>query len=46
MRYNGGQTNDSRGKRRKAQGENQTPIGDSIEVSAAAAKRAWAHLIK
>lgn len=45
VRYYGWYSNVSRGKRRKTQGENQTPIGDSIDVSAAAAKRAWARLI-
>ena len=39
-------SNVSRGKRRKAQEEDQTDVGDSIDVSAAAAKRAWARLIK
>ena len=35
-----------RGKRRKAQGENPTIIEECSEVSASAAKHAWAHLIK
>ena len=36
----------SRGKRRKAHGEEPTTIEASSEVSASAAKRAWARLIK
>ncbi len=36
----------SRGKRRKAQGEEPAPIEEVSEVSASAAKRAWARLIK
>ena len=36
----------SRGKRRKAQGEEPIPIAEFTEVSASAAKRAWARLIK
>ena len=36
----------SRGKRRKAQGEEPATIEEFPEVSASAAKRAWARLIK
>jgi hypothetical protein len=39
-------SNVSRGKRRKAQGEEPIPIAEFTEVSASAAKRAWARLIK
>ena len=39
-------SNVSRGKRRKAQGEEPATIAEFGEVSASAAKRAWARLIK
>jgi len=46
--YYGWYSNASRGKRRKAQGEGEAPdtIEEVNEVSASAAKRAWARLIK
>ncbi len=44
--YYGWYSNVSRGKRRKAQGEEPITIEESTEVSASAAKRAWARLIK
>jgi hypothetical protein len=46
VRYYGWYSNVSRGKRRKAQGEEPTTIEAFTEVSASAAKRAWARLIK
>ena len=46
VRSYGWYSNVSRGKRRKAQGEERTPIEEFNEVSASAAKRAWARLIK
>jgi hypothetical protein len=42
VRYYGWYSNVSRGKRRKAQGEEPIPIAEFTEVSASAAKRAWA----
>jgi hypothetical protein len=39
-------SNVSRGKRRKAAGEERTSIEEFSEVSTSAAKRAWARLIK
>ncbi len=39
-------SNASRGKRRKAQGENSSRVKEFRDVSASAAKRAWARLIK
>jgi hypothetical protein len=42
VRYYGWYSNVSRGKRRKAQGEEHAPIEEVNEVSASAAKRAWA----
>jgi hypothetical protein len=46
VRYYGRYSNVSRGKRRKAQGENSSSIEEVSEVSVSAAKRAWARLIK
>ena len=46
VRSYGWSSNVNRGKRRKAQGEERTPIEEFNEVSASAAKRAWARLIK
>jgi putative transposase/transposase-like zinc-binding protein len=46
VRYYGWYSNVSRGKRRKAQGQEHAPIEEVNEVSASAAKRAWARLIK
>lgn len=46
VRYYGWYSNVSRDKRRKAQGEDLTAIEEFSEISAPAAKRAWAHLIK
>ena len=46
MRYSGRYSNVSRGKRRKAQGENSSSIEEVSELSVSAAKRAWARLIK
>ena len=46
MRYYGWYGIVCRGKRPKAQGENPTIIEECSEVSASAAKRAWARLIK
>jgi hypothetical protein len=46
VRYYGWYSNVSRGKRRKAQGEEPATIEEFNEVSASAAKRAWARLIK
>jgi hypothetical protein len=46
VRYYGWYSNVSRGKRRKAQGEGPATIEEFTEVSASAAKRAWARLIK
>ena len=46
VRYYGWYSNVSRGKRRKAQGEEPATIAEFTEVSASAAKRAWARLIK
>ena len=45
VRYYGWYSNVSRGKRRKAQGEEPITIEDFPEVSISAAKRAWARLI-
>jgi len=42
VRYYGWYSNVSRGKRRKAQGQEHAPIEEVNEVSASAAKRAWA----
>ena len=42
VRYYGWYSNVSRGKRRKAQGEEPATIEEFNEVSASAAKRAWA----
>ena len=39
-------SNVNRGKRRKAQGEDPSSIDEYSEVSASAATRAWARLIK
>ncbi len=41
-----GYSNVSRGKRRKPQGEGPTPLGESIDISASVATRAWARRIK
>jgi hypothetical protein len=46
VRYYGWYSNVSRGKRRKAQGEEPATIEEFPEVSASAAKRAWARLLK
>jgi hypothetical protein len=46
VRYYGWYGNVSRGKRRKAQGEDLTAIEEFSEVSTSVAKRAWARLIK
>ena len=46
VRYYGWYSNVTRDKRRKAQGEDLTAIEEFSEISAPAAKRAWAHLIK
>jgi hypothetical protein len=50
VRYYGWYSNVNRGKRRKAQGENSSRIEEFRDVfrdvSASAAKRAWARLIK
>ncbi len=46
VRSYGWYSNGSRGKRRKAQGENSSRIGESRDVSASAATGAWARLIK
>jgi hypothetical protein len=46
VRYYGWYSNVSQGKRRKTQGERPTTTGEFNEVSASAAKRAWARLIK
>ena len=46
VRYYGWYSNVNRGKRRKAQREAPAPIEEVNEVSASAAKRAWARLIK
>jgi hypothetical protein len=46
VRYYGWYRNASRGKRRKAQGENSSRIEEFRDVSTSAAKRAWARLIK
>jgi Putative transposase len=46
VRYYGWYSNVSRGKRRKAQGEEAATIEVDNEVSSSAAKRAWARLIK
>ena len=46
LRYYGWYSNASRGKRRKAQGENSSRFKEFRDVSASAAKRAWARLIK
>jgi hypothetical protein len=45
VRYYGWYSNVSRGKRRKAQGEESTAIMESSEISPSEAKRAWARLI-
>ena len=47
MRNYGWYSNVNRGKRRKAQGEGEAPdtIAEFRDVSASAAKRAWARLI-
>ena len=46
MRYYGWYSNVSRGKRRKATGEDRALVGEAIEISSSAAKRAWARPIK
>ena len=46
VRYYGWYSNVNRGKRRKAQGEDPSSIDEYSEVSASAATRAWARLIK
>ena len=46
MRYYGWYSNVSRGKRRKAQEEDPSTIEGFSEISAPAAKRAWARIIK
>jgi hypothetical protein len=46
VRYYGWYSNVSRGKRRKAQEEDPSTIEEFSEISAPAAKRAWARLIK
>jgi hypothetical protein len=46
VRYYGWYSNVNRGKRRKAQGQELTTIEEFTDVSAFAAKRAWARLIK
>jgi len=46
VRSYGWYSNARRGKRRKAQGENSSRIEEFTDVSASAAKRAWARLIK
>jgi hypothetical protein len=46
VRYYGWCSNVSRGKRRKAQGENSSRTEELRGVSASAAKRGWARLIK
>jgi len=46
VRYYGWYTNVSRGKRRKAQGDEPATIEEFDDVSGTAAKRAWARLIK
>jgi len=46
VRYYGWYSNVNRGKRRKAQGGSPTTVEESIDISASAAKRAWARLIK
>ena len=42
VRDSGGYSTVSRGKRRKAQAESPTTVEESIDLSASAAKRAWA----
>jgi len=42
VRYSGWYSTVSRGKRRKAQGESPTTVEESIDLSASAAKHAWA----
>jgi hypothetical protein len=46
VRYYGWYSNVSRGKRRKATGEDRALVGEAIEISSSAAKRAWARPIK
>jgi len=46
VRYYGWYSNISRSRRRKAQGGSPTTVEESIDISASAAKRAWARLIK
>jgi hypothetical protein len=46
VRYYGWYSNVSRGKRRKAEGEERTGIEEFSEIAPSVAKRAWARLIK
>jgi hypothetical protein len=46
VRYYGWYGNVSRGKRRKAQGQEHAPSEEFNEVSVSAARCAWARLIK